>query len=68
VAGAALLLGWIGPALNLPRAVLDLSPFGQLPKLPGGEMEWRPVLVLLALAVLLVVAGLVGLRRRDLTA
>jgi ABC-2 type transport system permease protein len=68
VAGAALLLGWIGPALDLPRAVLDLSPYGHLPKQPGGQMEWRPVLVLLAVAALLVAAGLAGLRRRDLTA
>ncbi|MFE9020505.1 ABC transporter permease [Streptomyces sp. NPDC007808] len=67
VAGAVLLLGWVGPALDVPQAVLDLSPFGHLPKLPGGEMQWRPVLVLLGLAVVLVAAGLAGLRRRDVT-
>jgi len=66
VAGAVLLLGWVGPALDVPRAVLDLSPFGHLPKLPGGEMEWTPLLLLTALAAALVTAGLVGLRRRDL--
>ncbi|KOV24976.1 ABC transporter permease [Streptomyces sp. XY152] len=67
VAGAALLIGWVGPALDVPRAVLDLSPFGHLPKLPGGGMEWPPVLVLTALAAALVAAGLAGLRRRDMT-
>ncbi|MER6071524.1 ABC transporter permease [Streptomyces sp. NPDC001817] len=66
VAGAVLLIGWIGPALNVPRAVLDLSPFGHLPKLPGGGMEWGPVLALLGLAVVLVAGGLAGVRRRDL--
>ncbi|GGX67171.1 ABC transporter permease [Streptomyces minutiscleroticus] len=66
VAGAVLLIGWVGPALDVPRAVLDLSPFGHLPKLPGGPMEWRPVLVLLLLAAALVAAGLTALRRRDL--
>ncbi|MGX1669719.1 ABC transporter permease [Streptomyces sp. NPDC055400] len=67
VAGIALLIGWIGPAFDLPQAVMNLSPFGHLPKLPGGEMAWTPVLTLTAIAVALVAAGLTGLRRRDLS-
>lgn len=67
VAGAVLLLGWVGPALDVPQSVLDVSPYGHLPKLPGGEMSWSPVLVLVLIAAALVGAGLAGLRRRDLT-
>ncbi|MEV6795166.1 ABC transporter permease [Streptomyces sp. NPDC051320] len=67
VAGLVLALGWLGPALKLPQAVMDLSPFGQLPKLPGGEMAWTPVLVLLLIAAGLVAAGVAGLRRRDMS-
>ncbi|MFE0184835.1 ABC transporter permease [Streptomyces olivaceus] len=67
VAGAVLLLGWIGPALDVPQSVLDVSPFGHLPKLPGGEMSWPPVLVLVLIAAVLVAVGLTALRRRDLT-
>ncbi|MFE3168014.1 ABC transporter permease [Streptomyces sp. NPDC059224] len=65
---AVLLIGWVGPALNAPRLVLDLSPFGHLPKLPGEQMAWGPVLILLGLAVLLAGGGLAGLGRRDMTA
>ncbi|MGV9940656.1 ABC transporter permease [Streptomyces sp. NPDC003401] len=67
VAGAVLVIGWIGPVLDVPQTVLDLSPFGHLPKLPGGGMEWGPVLTLTALAAALVAAGAAGLRRRDMT-
>ncbi|MFE9029133.1 ABC transporter permease [Streptomyces iakyrus] len=67
VAGAVLLIGWVGPALDVPRAVLDVSPFGHLPKLPGGSMEWGPLAVLTGAAVLLVAGGLAGLRRRDMS-
>ncbi|MFD0604755.1 ABC transporter permease [Streptomyces aureus] len=67
VAGIALLIGWIGPAFELPQPVMNLSPFGHLPKLPGGEMAWPPVLTLLAIAAVLVAVGLTGLRRRDLS-
>ncbi|MGW0281656.1 ABC transporter permease [Streptomyces sp. NPDC003236] len=66
VAVAVLLIGWVGPALDAPRIVLDLSPFGHLPKLPGEAMRWTPVLGLTGLAAALVATGLVALRRRDL--
>ncbi|MEW5630739.1 ABC transporter permease [Streptomyces hydrogenans] len=65
-AGLCLALGWIGPALNLPQAVLNVSPFAHLPKLPGPEPTWTPLLALTALAAALTAAGLAGLRRRDL--
>ncbi|WP_328299971.1 ABC transporter permease [Streptomyces sp. NBC_00435] len=69
VAGVALALGWIGPALGLPRAVLDLSPFAHLPRLPSSEpLTWAPLLTLTALAVVLLAAALTALRRRDLPA
>ncbi|NEE09184.1 ABC transporter permease [Streptomyces sp. SID7499] len=68
VAGAVLLIGWVGPALDAPQAVLDVSPFGHLPKLPGGSMEWGPVAVLTGVAVVLVATGLAGLCRRDMSA
>ncbi|WP_460068006.1 ABC transporter permease [Streptomyces sp. YKOK-I1] len=67
VAGAVLLIGWIGPALDAPQLVLDLSPFGHLPKLPGGEMHWAPLGLLATLSGVLVAGGLAGLRHRDLT-
>ncbi|MFF2849568.1 ABC transporter permease [Streptomyces sp. NPDC058001] len=67
VAGAALLIGWIGPALKLPQSVMNLSPFGHLPKLPGSDMQWAPVLTLTVIALALLTAGLTALRRRDLS-
>ncbi|MEW2388777.1 ABC transporter permease [Streptomyces venezuelae] len=66
VAGVCLAIGWVGPVLELPGAVLDLSPFGHLPKLPGSAMSWPPLFLLTLVAGVLVAAGLMGLRRRDM--
>ncbi|MFI6287281.1 ABC transporter permease [Streptomyces sp. NPDC051018] len=66
VVGLSLAIGWIGPALDLPEGVLNLSPFSHLPKMPGAAMSWPPALILTASAAALVAVGLTALRRRDL--
>ncbi|GAB2829728.1 ABC transporter membrane-spanning protein [Actinocorallia aurea] len=67
VFGACLLLTLVGPILDLPRWVLDASPFAHAPALPGGEIEPLPMTVLVLLAAALGAAGLAAWRRRDLT-
>lgn len=64
---AFLLLGELGPLLGLSPWLMDLSPFAHTPRLPGGDVTAGPVLWLLAVATVLTVTGLVGIRRRDLS-
>lgn len=61
-----LLLGELGPLLQLPGWALDLSPYGHVPRLPGGDVRLVPLLWLVSLAAALVIGGLVTFRRRDL--
>ena len=63
---ATFLASEIGPLLDLPRWVRNLSPFTHVPSLPGGEVTAGPLLALLATAAALIAAGLWGVRRRDL--
>lgn len=65
---AFLLLGEIGPLLELPTWVIDLSPFAHTPKVPGEVVSAAQLGGLVAVAVALVAIGLVGYRRRDLEA
>jgi ABC-2 type transport system permease protein len=60
-----LLLGEFGALLGLDRWVMDVSPFSHVPKLPGGQVDVVPLLVLAGVAAVLTAAGLVGFRRRD---
>lgn len=59
------LLGEFGPLFSLDQAVMDISPFAHVPRIPGGEFAAAPLLVLTAIAAALIAAGLSGFRRRD---
>lgn len=60
-----LVLGQLGPLLQLDQWAMDLSPFTHIPKVPGADVTAGPLLWLTAVAAVLVAAGLMGFRRRD---
>ena len=66
VLGVVVAMLLLGATVGLSHWVLDLSPFTHLPKLPGGPVTALPLVLLSVIAVLLGVAGLAGLRHRDL--
>ncbi|SDP12528.1 ABC transporter permease [Lentzea jiangxiensis] len=65
VVSVSLVLTLLGPTLGLDQWVLDVSPFTHVPKYP--DITFGPLAWLTAVAVLLLVAGFAGFRRRDLT-
>ncbi|MGW1155595.1 ABC transporter permease [Streptomyces rubiginosohelvolus] len=62
----AFLVGYLGPILQLPDGLTNLSPFGHVPQLPAAGMTWTALLALTAVAAGLIALGLAGFRRRDL--
>ncbi|HEX6255301.1 MAG TPA: hypothetical protein VFZ70_05765 [Euzebyales bacterium] len=63
---AYLLIGQLGPVLQLDQWVLNLSPFTHVPALPMADLTWTPLLWLAAIAAALMAAGIAGARRRDI--
>jgi ABC-2 type transport system permease protein len=61
-----MLIGFTSASVQLDDWVKDISPFSHLPQLPGGSVSASPLLALVAIAVVLGLVGLFGLRRRDL--
>ncbi len=57
---------WLGGVLDLPERLVQATPFAALPQLPVEPLDWTPIGVLTLLAVVLIVAGLVGFSRRDI--
>jgi ABC-2 type transport system permease protein len=66
VLGAFVLLWTIAMSVKLSQSLLNVSPFSQVPMLPGGEMTATPLLWLVAITVAFVVVGALGFRRRDI--
>ncbi|MFD0887368.1 ABC transporter permease, partial [Streptosporangium algeriense] len=67
VLAAFVLLGQLGRLLGIDERIQNLSPFAHLPRVPGGEVTFGPLAWLVVVAAALVLAGLAGFRRRDLT-
>ncbi|MEO5875586.1 MAG: hypothetical protein ABIS86_03540, partial [Streptosporangiaceae bacterium] len=61
-----LVFGQFGAIFKLDQWVLDISPFTHVPRLPGGHVSATSLVVLLAIALILGAAGLIGFRRRDI--
>ncbi|WP_256838411.1 ABC transporter permease [Ornithinimicrobium faecis] len=66
VLAGCFVVGWLGDLLKIPASIRDLSPFNATPRLPLESMDWTVVGVLSALAVVLLVLAVLGLRRRDI--
>lgn len=58
-------LGEFGTLWRLPRWLLDASPFAHSPQLPGGPVSVLALVGLLAASALILAAGLLLWRRRD---
>lgn len=66
VLAGCFVVGLLGAVLRLPEWVQQLSPFERVPQLPAAQLAVAPLLVMLALAAALALAGLGGLGRRDI--
>ena len=63
-----ILIGLVSAGVSTAGWIRDLSPFTHLPSLPGGAVSAGPFVALLAIALVVAFAGMIGLRRRDLPA
>jgi ABC-2 type transport system permease protein len=64
--GVFLLIGQFGEIFNLPQWMINISPYGHTPRLPGGDFSVTPVIWLTAIAAALTAAGFATFRQRDI--
>ncbi|WP_165962647.1 ABC transporter permease [Occultella glacieicola] len=59
-------VGWVGALLDLPAGLMGISPVDRTPTVPVEAADPGPLLVLTAIAAVLTIGGLLGIRRRDI--
>jgi ABC-2 type transport system permease protein len=64
--GLSVVIELFGQVLQLSHWVLDISPFTQTPRLPGGTVSAEPLVWLCLAALAFTAVGLAVLRRRDI--
>jgi ABC-2 type transport system permease protein len=65
VVGLTAFLTLFGATLRLPQALIDLSAFNHLPKVPGSTVTALPLVWLLATGAVVAFLGFFGFSRRD---
>ena len=63
---AAYLLDFVGPLLELPDSLLDVSPFRHLAAVPASDLDVIAALTMLGIAALAALVGVAAFRYRDL--
>ncbi len=66
ILAGVVLLGELGPLMQLPSWVQKISPFSHTPKIPVEAMSWTPEVLLTAVAAGLVLAAAAGYRHRGM--
>ena len=64
--GFSFFMSYIGNMLDLPVWLNNLNVFHHISRLPVDKMNWGNFSIILILAVIFILVGLVGYRRRDL--
>ncbi len=64
--GYSFIVVYLGGLLQFPDWMANLSPFGHIPQLPIEEMEVMKVSILTIIALVFIVAGFIGYKRRDI--
>jgi ABC-2 type transport system permease protein len=59
-------LAMFGELLDVPDALINVSPYSHLPEVPATQLTLAPLIVLTLIAAALTAAGLVAFRHRDL--
>lgn len=61
-----MLIVQLGAMLELPQWAINISPFTHSPVAIGGDVDWKPLIIMLAIGLVFLVMGLYKFNNRDL--
>ncbi|MGF7117609.1 ABC transporter permease [Methanobacterium oryzae] len=65
--GLVVIIDLLGEFFDINQLILDISPFTHVPKLLAGDSVGLPIVLVLVAAAILMVIGIMGFQRRDIT-